>query len=92
MDIKLGADMDMDQEDIPPVIHCDNCRKQTGSGSLGNHWICEDCRLAEHKTSEENRLQFANRSTEKAHEDSSLPPTNGLFAEQQHVAYAKKAR
>lgn len=56
MDNKWSAEIDMDQDDISPVIHCDNCRKQTGSGNLGNHWICEDCRLAEQETSEESRL------------------------------------
>lgn len=26
-------------------INCDNCLKRTGHGSVGNHWICADCKI-----------------------------------------------
>ncbi|MEO3945635.1 hypothetical protein [Gorillibacterium sp. CAU 1737] len=25
------------------AVTCSNCRKYTGKGLLGNHWICRDC-------------------------------------------------
>lgn len=95
MGIKLGAEMGMHEPEDVPVIHCDNCRKQTGSGELGNHWICEDCRLMEQEPNGEARLQqSANGPTEKAHEVSHLQqPAGGALTEQQpHTAYAEKSQ
>ena len=60
-----------------PVIHCGNCRKQTGCGELGSHWICEDCRLSEQAASEESRMQAADGAME---------------IQQIDDTYAKKAR
>jgi len=74
---KVGIGIDMGEETNVPVIHCGNCRKQTGYGELGSHWICEDCRLSVQAPTEESCIQAADVPIEVGQTDD---------------AYAKKAR
>ncbi|WP_159065773.1 hypothetical protein [Gorillibacterium timonense] len=36
------------------AITCDNCRKRTGKGLIGCHWICRDCQAGLAEENEES--------------------------------------